>query len=137
MPDEAVHFRVRPEYKRLYFDVFVWGSRRAMHSHLASQYQPRGWKKTVAAFVVPAWRAKNCLGEIHFNRRWLDGDTVAHEAQHAALEWAKHKGLDVVEIIYPPEPRQLTSEAEERLCEATGAICHQINLALKDINDYF
>lgn len=137
MPDEAVHFRVRPEYKRLYFDVFVWGSRRAMHDHLANQFQPRGWKKTVAAFVVPAWRAKNCLGEIHFNRRWLDGDTVAHEAQHAALEWAKHKGLDVVEIIYPPEPRQLTSEAEERLCEATGAICHQIHLALRDINDYF
>lgn len=137
MPDEAVHFRIKPEYKRLYFDVFVWASRRAMHDHLAKQFQPKGWKSTVAAFVVPAWRARNCLGEIHFNRKWLDYDTIAHEAQHAALAWAKHKNLDVVEIIYPSEPSKLTSDAEERLCEAVGALCMQISLALVDIHDYF
>lgn len=136
MDDEAVHFKVKPEYKILYFDVFIWKSPAAMHRNLLGLHGVGGWRQTVGAFLVPpiADRKRNCLGEIHLNEKHLDHDTVAHEAQHAALWWAKHIKLPIGDIFDPEAPH--AGRVEERFCEGLGAIVHQMDLVLKSEN-YF
>jgi len=131
--DEAIHFKVKPEYKKLYFDVYIWANPSAMLRNLRNIHGG-SWKDSVGVFVVPGERPRLCLGEIHLNRKWLDHDTVAHEAQHAAIWWARHIKLPIGAMVTPDLPD--SARIEERFCEGMGAIMHQINLVLQSEN-YF
>lgn len=123
-------FRVYPESKRHYYEVFVWPSMTKMRDYLREY--TKGWRTVIACVLWPSdakyRHRRGRLGEIHFNIRHLGTDTLTHEATHAALEWARMLKLDVHNPVDPIA----ANKDEERLCEAIGMITHQIESVLID-----
>jgi hypothetical protein len=70
-----------------------------MYRHLRSTFS---WKKCEAICVwhdhlLPGrggLRKTPWMGEIHFHRKYLNPAVVAHEAFHAAIDWARRMKLD-------------------------------------------
>jgi hypothetical protein len=122
-----LRFRVYPEGRGLHLDVIIWPTLTSMRRHLVASYPRRGMSKVLAVVLWPTDPAdrprRGHIAEMHFNRRYLASDIIAHEATHAALAWARRAGISISESDGTID----ASPDEERFCYALGSITLQIS----------
>jgi hypothetical protein len=129
----ALYFRIYPEYKRLYYDVYIWSSHKLMRANLRNIFSRKELGSVLACVVTferEYRKSPTHLGDIHFNRDHLDRSIVGHEATHAGLSWACRVRLDLTQIRERGIDKR-AHPAEERLCDAIGAIVHQVEEAIR------
>lgn len=127
----VVAFRVYPERKSLYFQVYVWGDRDAMVEH-SQKFGKRPEDKRLQAYCSPrrCFRVKPgqpdrltpCCGEVNFYRDNIGAGTVTHEMTHAAFAWSDRVGLVREQT---PWDCPSVSETEERFCRVADLLVHQ------------
>lgn len=127
-PDNVLFFRVEPETRSHYFRVYVWPTLKTMRAYVRTFGETtlvnRGHAFTLDWTVHHRGQVpRGLLGEMHFARRYLSEDFISHEALHAALIFARWKGIDVPGVFTGNDPK---SRAEERLCYALGSLTAQV-----------
>lgn len=130
-PPNVLHFRVEPESRALYFHCYVWPYLSQMRKYISAvtDINPRRAHAVTLDYtqyhvgIVP----KGLLGEIHFAKRELSADFISHECAHAALVFARWKGIDGTAIFNGTDRK---SAGEERIAYALGSLCHQITATL-------
>ena len=130
-------FRVYPDKKTLFFMVYVWPTKKAMHYHVGMASEI---KKDFLAIVCSnetikfpkhgPRRKRPLLGQIHFYEDSLRMGIICHEAGHAALAWAERMGIDCKE---KSQDQRNASHGEEQFCWALGNIARQIVIRTKDL----
>lgn len=133
-PPGALLFRVEPETRSHYFNVYIWpklGHSRqpsTMRHYIRTYSDCRGINKSHAFtmdFTVGdrGTLPRGLLGQMHFAANCLTTDLITHECLHSALVFGRWKKINGVEIFNRLNPR---NEAEERLCYALGRLCYQV-----------
>lgn len=129
---QIAHFRIYPEMgtSRLFFHVRIFQTVEAMHTYLRSTERAPGrfckgmcstYKLTKCPRRRPAYTTPE-VGEIVLAARWCGSRIISHECTHAALGWARRRGLD-------PRDRgegRVIGGAEERVCGVLGDLVGQI-----------
>jgi hypothetical protein len=127
-------FRVYAEHgSRLYFRVKIFRTVRDMRAY-ARRRSPGArfghflglastWTKLRYSKHRQRWRTLPECGEILFAKHRLQVGILSHECTHAAIGWAKRRGLHVdrAETFRP-----LVPDDEERLCHVQGHLVSQI-----------
>lgn len=110
-----ISFRVYPENRSLYAQVNIWHSKNSSplsRRHAASCWPCESYR------VTPQNKARKqgLFAELTFYRERLGVGVISHEMTHAAVLWARRRGLidDVSE-----------NPAEERFASAVGEMCRQ------------
>ena len=145
-PGQIAHFRIYPErgLSRLFFRVRIfrtvaqmqWYLRHGHERHGGCYPRPpgrhcKGMCSTYTRYRVSSPQRRRTtpeLGEIVLAANYTGTRIVAHECTHAALGWARRRGLDVRD----QGRGRYISGAEERLCGVLGDLAGQIARQLWD-----
>lgn len=125
MPAPLHKFRVYPEGRRLYFEVFLWATLREMRGYVRDVWEIRdrgAWAWTISddAHCTETGRRLPRLGEIHFAQKYCPPEIISHEVGHAAIAWAIRRGVSIVD-----DPENDMGH-EERFCYASGRMNQRI-----------
>lgn len=133
-PENVLQFRVEPESRAHYFQVYIWpklGHSRQSQTmrHFIRTYSDVANVNKSHAFTVDFTVGgregvpKGMLGQMHFAATCLMPDLISHECLHSTLIFARWKKIDGTEIFNRLNPR---NTAEERMCYALGSMCVQV-----------
>ncbi len=115
-----------PIHQIYYAFVYIWGNREAMYQNSDTDFDRdfdaiclnNGYKYDIDTYVVSS---PNLLSEIHLVLGVFGSGVVAHEFQHALLNWwnlhtfANHPVPGVVNIA-------INKSEDELFCEVTGKV---------------
>lgn len=73
----------------LIVDVFIWHSHEDMYAHTRTEPPFDGCYES--CYDV----GDGCLGTIHLVSAYIGAGYVAHEIQHAILDWIDYEGIDI------------------------------------------
>jgi hypothetical protein len=114
-------FRIKLPGSGFYFLVLVHRTERAMQTMVKEVYNVGGRTYDAICLVVSEKTRK--IGDIHFAQGFLNIDSISHESMHAAIAWARRKGLSFAE---DKNGSRYVTDDEELIVTAAGRLTRQI-----------
>jgi len=134
----VIGFRVRPDPDRPeYYEIRVYPTLKAMRAALRRKDRRlgrsgTGWDRTAGCCVAftrqrmagRRWISLPQLGIVYLCRPRLGAGAVAHELAHAAVNWARRRGISG-RAVWGGVRNDLESAANERFAAAVGELNRQ------------
>jgi hypothetical protein len=124
-PEPLAKFRVYPEYRSLYYTVFIWRNLHDLRTFNPGNSDTLGLCRThlVVRFQKnQPDRTLPSLGQVHLSKNHLRIGIISHEFTHAAIGWASR--TRIVPDFTPIRDGEFllhgAKSPEERFCYVLG-----------------
>ena len=109
---------------RLYVTVYVWRTQKQIADYCRERYKEQA-PANIAGLFLGWTSATPEFGEIHLVGRSITMEVVTHEATHAAIHYARRRGIEIGET-----ETGIASKEEELFCGVVGYLSGAISCFL-------